>query len=818
MKKFAEVIIPLPLNDTYTYSIPEELIDAIKPGCSVIVNFGAKKIYTGIVEYIHEKAPEGYEIKDINSISEKEPIINQQQFDLWHWISNYYLCSLGDVYKAAVPSGLKPESETIIKINNEFENAITLNDKEQKIIETLSLKKECSIYKIEEKTGIKNAINFIKKLIDEEIILIKEEVKDRYKKKFENYIKINDKLKDPFEMKKVIDSLSRSKKQLMVLTSLIELSYFYSQQKRLVKKTELTEFTNTSSSIIKQLTDKNILEIYQIETNRIAERSAKENTPKKLSLAQSQAKISILQTFKDKNVCLLNGVTSSGKTEIYISLIGDYLLHGKQVLYLLPEIALTTQITHRLEKVFGNDLVVYHSKLNDAERVEIWKKQQSEQPYKLILGVRSSVLLPFKNLGLIIVDEEHENTFKQYDPAPRYNARDTAIILASIFKAKTLLGTATPSIESYYNAINGKYGLVNLNERYQDIKLPEIISVDIKEEKRKKMSYGQFSSILISKIKEALNHKEQVILFQNRRGFAPMLECRTCGWVPRCVRCDVSLTYHKELGQLTCHYCGYTTAVPHSCPACGDTELRKRGFGTELVENDIKSIFPEAKVARLDLDTTNSKYGYEKIIDDFTQGKTDILVGTQMVSKGLDFDNVSIVGIMNADNMLNFPDFRSYERSFQLMSQVAGRAGRKNKQGQVILQTYSPDSFVISKIIQNDFSGMFKYEIKEREAFKYPPFYRLINIYIRHKNNLIAEEVAQNFASKLRQIFGDRVLGPDRPYISRIQSLYIRKILLKIEVGSNIKYAKEQLKAVYKHLIATEQHKSFIIHFDVDPM
>jgi primosomal protein N'' len=525
----------------------------------------------------------------------------------------------------------------------------------------------------------------------------------------------------------------------------------------------------------------------------------------------------ILISFKKKNVCLLHGVTSSGKTEVYIHLIEKTIKAGKQVLYLLPEIALTTQITERLKRVFGNKLGIYHSKFSDAERVEIWRKQLGNEGYDIILGVRSSIFLPFHNLGLVIVDEEHENTYKQYDPAPRYHARNAAIVLASLYGAKTLLGTATPSVETYYNATTGKYGLVELNERYQDIQLPEILPVDIKELARKKRMNGQFSPILLEHVRKTLENKEQIILFQNRRGFAPMIECKTCGWVPKCKNCDVSLTYHKGINQLTCHYCGYTYQVPRSCPACESVELVNRGFGTEKVEDDIKALFPEARVARMDLDTTRTRTAYEKIIANFEQGKTDILIGTQMVSKGLDFDNVSVVGILNADTMLNYPDFRSYERAFQLMAQVSGRAGRKNKQGLVILQTKSIDHPIIHQVIANNYQQMYADQLAERQMFRYPPYYRLVYVYLKNRNADLLDIMARTMAERLTSIFGSRVLGPDNPPVARIQSLFIKKIIVKIESNASMEKARRLLLQVQKEMIEDERFKSLIVYYDVDP-
>ena len=584
-----------------------------------------------------------------------------------------------------------------------------------------------------------------------------------------------------------------------------------------VSKKNLIDRAGSSTAVFNGLVEKGVFLVYHHEIGRLNKQEGDTVVLNPLNPFQQKAHDEILSCFKEKNVCLLHGVTSSGKTEIYIHLIEEIIRQGKQVLYLLPEIALTTQITERLKRVFGTKLGIYHSKFPDAERVEIWQQQLSKQPYQIILGVRSSVFLPFENLGLIIIDEEHENTYKQQDPAPRYHARSVAIMLAAMSGAKTLLGTATPAVETYYNATTGKYGLVELNERYQDIQLPEIVPVDIKELARKKRMNGPFSPSLLADIREALDKKEQVILFQNRRGFAPMIECKTCGWVPKCKNCDVSLTFHKGINQLTCHYCGYTYQPPRSCPACEGVDLRSRGFGTEKIEDEVKNVFPEASISRMDLDTTRSRSAYEKIISDFEQGKTQILIGTQMVSKGLDFDHVSIVGILNADTMLNYPDFRSYERAYQLMAQVAGRAGRKNKRGKVLLQTKSIDHPIIHQVIDNDYLSMFHREMAERQAFHYPPYYRLVYVYLKNRNEQLLDLMARTMADKLRAVFGARVLGPDNPPVARVQTLFIKKIIVKIEDGASMARARELLMLIQREMSEDERFRSLIIYYDVDP-
>lgn len=820
MKKYVDVIVPLPVAGQYTYSVPADLEDKVKAGCRIVVPFGSKKFYTAIVTSVHQNAPETYETKDLVEVLDTSPVLLKRQYDFWKWLADYYLCTLGDVYKAALPSGMKLESETLVVSNPEFEADKPLPEKEQRILDLLSDDSEQCITQLEKASGIKNLLPVIKSLLEKEAIRVKEELKRSYKPRVEVRVRLTEGMQAEETVHRLFDTLARAPKQLALLMKYIELSGWSGEKKnpKEVSRKALLDATGATNSVFNGLVEKHIFETYTFEIGRLSEGPVETVGLNPLSMAQQRAYTEILAHFHQKNVCLLHGVTASGKTEIYIHLIQQVIQAGKQVLYLLPEIALTTQITERLRRVFGNRLGIYHSKFPDAERVEIWRKQLTDQDYDVILGVRSSVFLPFRRLGLVIVDEEHENTYKQQEPAPRYHARNAAIMLASMFGAKTLLGTATPSIETYYNAVNGKYGWVQLTERHQQIQLPHIEVVDIKELARKKRMTAQFSPLLLQKIREALEQKEQVILFQNRRGFAPMIECRTCGWVPKCKNCDVSLTYHKGLNQLTCHYCGYTYQVPKSCPACGGVELMNRGFGTEKIEDDIKLIFPEARVARMDLDTTRTRTAYERIIADFEEGKTDILIGTQMVSKGLDFDRVSVVGILNADSMLNYPDFRSYERAFQLMAQVAGRAGRKNKQGLVVLQTKSPDLPLIHQVVANDYSGLYQTQIDERRLFKYPPFYRLIYVYLKHRKEGVLEQAADLMAGYLRNGLGDRVLGPDRPPVSRIQTLFIRKIVVKIEQQASMSKVREYLQQVQRAIIEDERFRSLLVYYDVDPM
>ena len=821
MKKFADVILPLPLHNCFTYSLPDEWADEVQTGCRVVVPFGRKKYYTAIVCNVHYCAPTEYEVKEVSVLLDARPILLPRQFKFWEWLADYYLCTQGDVYKAALPSGLKLESETIIEYNPDFESDVRLPEKEQKILDMLSAVPEQCVTKLEKESGIKNILSVIKSLLDKEAVFVKEELRRTYKPKTETRVRLTVAARNEHRLHIFFDELQRrAPKQLDLLMKYMELSGCLSgRDVKEVSKAELLQRASATPSAFNGLVERGVFEVYQQEIGRLDTALLKDVVPvNPLNEHQQQAYHAILENFQSKNVCLLHGVTASGKTEVYIHLIKETIRQGKQVLYLLPEIALTAQITERLQRVFGSRLGIYHSKFPDAERVEIWQKQLSEEDYDIILGVRSSVFLPFRNLGLVIVDEEHENTYKQQDPAPRYHARNAAIVLASMYGAKTLLGTATPSVETWYNATSGKYGLVELKERYKEIQLPEIIPVDIKELHRKKMMNGPFSPLLLQYIREALEQKEQVILFQNRRGFAPMIECNTCGWVPKCKNCDVSLTYHKGLNQLTCHYCGYTYQLPRVCPACDGVDLRNRGFGTEKIEDDIKVLFPDARVARMDLDTTRTRTAYERIISDFEQGKTDILIGTQMVSKGLDFDHVSIVGILNADTMLNYPDFRAYERAFQLMAQVAGRAGRKNKRGRVILQTKSIDHPIIPQVISNDYEGMVGGQLAERQMFHYPPYYRLIYVYMKHRNETLLDLMAQTMATKLRTVFGNRVLGPDKPPVARVQTLFIRKIILKIEANAPMARVRELLVRIQKETVAEDRFKSLIVYYDVDPM
>ena len=819
--KYADVILPLPIDATFTYLISQQQENRVGVGSRVIVPFGRSKFYTAIVWKIHTVAPVDFEVKSIALVLDDSPVLLPYQFKLWKWISDYYLCTLGDVYKAALPAGLKLESETVIQLNLDFKSDHRLSDKENQILNILEEEEEIAISKLTRRLEGVNLMPVIKKLLEAKAVELKEELKSRYKPKTERMIALVDRYQEERELSLLFEELNRAPKQQELVMKYIELSGWLTNKKPLeIARKKLLDEANISSAICTALVKRGVFYCYSQNKTRLEDflEEVEVEDAHELSEPQGRAYEEIISSFQDKDVTLLHGVTASGKTEVYIKLIEYFLKQGKQVLYLLPEIALTTQITARLKRVFGNQLGVYHSRFSDAERVEVWMKQLSESPFQVILGVRSSVFLPFKNLGLIIIDEEHETTYKQQDPAPRYHARDLSIVLTTLLGGKSLLGTATPSIESWDNTQKGKYGLVQLSERFKEVKLPHIIPVDIKELFRKKRMIGQFSPVLVEQMTEAFERKEQVILFQNRRGYAPLIECTACGWVPKCTSCDVSLTLHKGLNVLSCHYCGHTEVPPHKCPSCGGEELSQRGFGTERIEDEVKRIFPQARCTRMDFDTTRTKKSYEQIISSFQSGEANVLIGTQMVSKGLDFDKVSVVGILNADTMLNYPDFRSYERAFQMIAQVAGRAGRKEKQGIVILQTKSIDHPIIQQVISNDYEGMVRDQLTERRLFSYPPYFRLIYVYLKHRDSVVLDRAANLMAGKLRLVFNNRVLGPDNPPVARIQGLYIKKLVLKIETGSSIKQARYSLRIIQEEVIRSPGAKSLQVYYDVDPM
>jgi len=818
--KYVDVILPLPLANTFTYSVPDEWADVVRIGMRVVVPFGKKKMYTAVIYVIHSVTPTIYEAKDILCLLDNEPILRHPQLKFWDWVSSYYQAFLGDVYQAAVPTGLKLESETQVRINPDYEAETLLSEKEQKLLDALSDGKTTTVTELNKITEMRDTLPTLKQLLEKGAVEISEELTEKFRAKTDTFVRLTAEALQEENLRKLFEDLSRAKKQLDMLMMYIDLSKcLIPLKKREVSRKELLERSGASAAVLNGLVERGAMETYAKEIGRlnVSEIQTSEQYP--LNEYQQKAYAEIEKQFIEKQVVLLHGVTSSGKTELYIQLINKTLSEGKQVLYLVPEIALTTQLTTRLKRVFGRKLGVYHSKFSDAERVEIWNNVLNDKTYDVIIGVRSSIFLPFRQLGLVIVDEEHESSYKQYDPAPRYHARNAAIVLASMHGAKTLLGTATPAVETYHNALTGKFGLVELNERHQEMAMPEILVVDSKEAYRKKQMESHFTPLLLEKIAKALENKEQVILFQNRRGYAPYIECKACAYVPHCKNCDVSLTVHKVFNTLTCHYCGYTEAIPNICPACGTPgTLATKGFGTEKIEDEIKLIFPEALVSRMDLDTTRSKKSYEKIITDFEQQKVDILIGTQMVSKGLDFERVSLVGILNADNMLNFPDFRAHERAYQLMAQVSGRAGRKNKRGTVVLQTSSPEHVVIGQVIRNDYKAMFNTQCEERKLFKYPPYFRMIQIVLRHRDPKVLNQAANKMATDLRAVFGARILGPNVPSVSRIQNMYIKHILLKFEVEASAERAKELLRQIADQVIAQPQFKALWVNLDVDPM
>ncbi len=754
--RYVDVIVPLPLPGMFTYSVPDGMEGDVVFGKRLLVPFGKSKKYVAIAVNVHDNRPD-FECKPIEQVLDASPVLLDEQFRLWQWISEYYMSSLGDVYNAALPAGLKSM--------------------------------------------------------------------EKYKPKMELYVDLSENFRNEQALHAALAIVQRSVKQEKVLTTFLFLSHWDTldgdkprEEIQSVTREELMNESHTTAANVKALVDRGILRTYEKEVGRLNISSEPHlDQVKQLSVAQQDAYNQILMQMLGKEVVLLHGVTSSGKTEVYIHLIRKTLQEKKQVLYLLPEIALTVQIMERLRRVFGDRLGIYHSKYSDEERVEIWRKQMSDHPYDVILGARSAVFLPFQRLGLVIVDEEHETSFKQQDPAPRYHARSAAIVLAQMCGAKTLLGTATPSMESYYNARQGKYGLVEMKTRFKDIQLPEIQVVDVKDLRHRKIMKGAYSPQLLAAVREALQNGEQAILFQNRRGFAPMVECKVCGWVPKCKNCDVSLTLHKSINLLTCHYCGYTYPVPTECPNCGSTEIMGRGIGTEKIEDQIAEIFPEARIARMDLDTTRTRNAYERLIADFSSGKTNLLIGTQMITKGLDFDKVRVVGILNADSMLNYPDFRAYEHAFMMMAQVSGRAGRKGKRGLVILQTKMPQLPVISQVVHNDYATFYQDLLEERRAFHYPPFCHLINAYLRHKQEKVCQQASMELGQTLRSWFGDRVLGPDKPAVARVKTLSIRKIVLKLENGIDLKKVREYLNFAQGQMLRDPRYGGLQVHFDVDP-
>ena len=819
---FADVILPLPLENLYTYKIPSDLEKSVVRGCRVIVHFGKKRFYTAIVSEVYDTPPNtGYEIKEIFAVLDTTPILKRPQLRFWQWMANYYLCKLGDVYKAALPSGLKIESETSVTRNPDFETQTPLKPNEQAVLYAFTKEKEkLTLSELEKRTGLRNIVPIVASLMAQGAVEVNEELKRGYTPKTETYLRLASDYSEEEKLQEAFDCIRRAKKQEQLLICFLDLSHALNPVLgQEISKKELLEKSGQSATVLEGLLRRGILETYEKEVSRLQMRVCRRQEPNPLSDAQKEALWKIQDVFREKDICLLHGVTSSGKTEIYIHLIRQVLNAGRQVLYMLPEIAITTQITERLGKLFGEQLLVYHSKFSDNERIEVWNRLLHTHSPMLILGVRSSLFLPFSDLGLIIVDEEHETSYKQQEPAPRYNARNAAMVLAGMHGGKTLLGSATPSIDSYFNALAGKYGLVELKTRFGTHQSPKIIPVNTKELKRKKqMKHPLFSPPLIQSMRQALDNGEQIILFQNRRGFAPVTECKECGWVPRCVNCDVSMTYHKYHNNLVCHYCGYTIRLPEVCPSCGSSDFQMQGFGTEKVEEEIALLFPDVHVVRMDMDTARTRTAYERIIGDFDKGNTQILIGTQMISKGLDFGNVGIVGILNADGLMNYPDFRAHERAFQLMLQVSGRTGRRDKQGTVILQTSQPEHPLIRMVIRSAYREMVDWQLSERSIFHYPPYFRLIVLVLRSKNESVLQDLARTYADKLRSQLGNRVLGPVTPPVSYVQTWHIRKIVIKIETAAAIQPMRGFLESVYTEMQHFPTFRQIMLHYDVDPL
>ena len=816
MANFINVILPIPLELSFTYSITEEEAKILQPGMRVAVPFGKSKIYTGIIFSVHQNPPEAYEAKGIHEILDDYPIVNATQLKHWEWIATYYMCTLGEVVRSALPGAFLLESETLVLRNTEYDiDEYELLDDEFLVFEALQHQ---SILKVQEVSAIverKNVLPILQRLLEKKVIVLKEEVYEQYKPKLVRYVKLGEEHASDEKLEELLNSLTRAPKQCQVVLSLFQLQ---AKSQKPIKVSELEKLSNTSKAIIKTLVDKGILEEYFIKTDRVSYDGESDNSETKdLNEFQEAALVDIKSAFGENKVTLLKGVTSSGKTEVYVKLIEECLEKGLQALYLLPEIALTTQLISRLQEYFGEKIAIYHSKYNVQERVEVWQNVlQSKPKAQLVIGARSAMYLPFSKLGLVIVDEEHESSFKQFDPAPRYHARDAAIVLGHLHKANILLGSATPSVETYHNAQTGKYGYAEITRRYGNVLMPEMELVDIKEESRKRKMKGHFSERLFLEMEETLKDGAQIILFQNRRGFAPLMECLTCGHSPQCPNCDVSLTYHQYRNQLRCHYCGHHTALPESCFACGSSELDTKGFGTEQIEKEVTALFPDAKVGRMDLDTTRGKHGYEKIITAFEQQELDILVGTQMVTKGLDFRNVNLVGVMNADSLLNFPDYRAHERTYQLLTQVSGRAGRTKKRGRVVIQTYNPYHQILKQVTNSDYEGMYKEQLYEREQFKYPPLNRIIKITFKHKNYNVLNEAADWFSGALRSNFGGTVLGPEYPPVARIRNQYLKHIVIKVQKVHSLAQTKANIRRIEKSFKSVAMYRGVRVIYNVD--
>ena len=812
MSLFVDVILPLALADSYTYEVPKELESTIKPGHRVIVPFGKNKFYTAIVLRVHQNRPHNISLKEVHSQLDSNPIVNKHQLKLWQWISFYYMAPMGDVYNAALPAQLKLESKAYISLlPNYLEIGAQLTSTEQDIVNYLhERKRPQQISELSRDLNNKNIHYHINALSAKKIVLVSQTINTKYKEKRENHIRIHPK----FNQSTADEVLKRAKKQLDLYNFVAE--YLEEHNVTSISRKELLADGTFTAPILSAVLTKEVLEQFEVSASRLNPKSLQANYTKELSPHQQEAYEEVKKVFEKKDVCLLHGITSSGKTEVYIQLMKDAIEKGQQVLYLLPEIALTTQLTNRLQAAFGNDLAIYHSKVNDSVRAEIWLKMISDNPYKIIIGVRSSIFMPFANLGLIVIDEEHDQSYRQSDPSPRYHGKNTAIMYAHFQRAKTLLGSATPAIESYYNALSGKYGLVSLTQRFENMALPTITLIDTKDLRRRKVMKSLLSPLLMEQMQEALDNKQQVILFRNRRGFAPILECKSCAYTPKCENCDVTLTYHKYQNRLKCHYCDASYPVPEVCPECKEGTLQHLGSGTEQLAEEVATLFPDAVVARMDTDTTRGATSYEQILNDFSYGKSQILVGTKMVSKGLDFDNVRVVGIIQADSLLNFPDFRSHEEGFQMITQASGRSGRKSVAGTVVIQTSNPNQPIFDYIKNNDYQNFFKAQLAERSMFKYPPYYRLIVIKLRYKYENNVAQAADYFAMLLKNTLGERVLGPAIPAVGRVQQYYIREILLKMEMGYPVTQVRSILKQNEEIVRQRTKFKYIRIHYEVD--
>jgi primosomal protein N' (replication factor Y) len=825
--RFTDVLLPLPVS-TYTYAIPPGLAGKAVEGGRVVVQFGKRKIYTALVVEIHDRKPESHEAKEILAVLDEVPIIVPLQLKFWNWIAAYYLCHSGEVMNAALPSAFKLASESKVALNPEFDPAREeLNEKERLLLEALHNRPAIEISEVSKIIGQMKVIPVIKTMLEKGMILMEEELAERYRPRKETFVRLTEEYSGEEKFRELFELLEKkARKQLELLMSYLVLSKHGSGEPSDVTRTGLLKSVRATPSALDGLVAKGVLELVDRVVSRVKTESAVSDSGSiELMDFQQNAYDGIRRAFAGKDVVLLHGVTSSGKTELYIKFIREAIDKGQQVLYLLPEIALTTQTINRLKKYFGDRVGVYHSRFNENERVEIWnrvlihgkKGETSVSSYDIILGARSAVFLPFSNLGMVIVDEEHDSSFKQYEPAPRYNGRDAALYLAHLHGAKTILGSATPSIESYYNCKEGKYSLVEMSERYRNMEMPEITVVNMREEIRWKKMKSHFTSVLVNQLKDALGKGEQAIIFQNRRGFSLRLECETCGWMPSCKNCDVTLVYHKQNHELRCHYCGYSTLIPENCPECKGISLEMKGFGTEKVEEELGILFPEARIARMDLDTTRTRHSHQRIINDLEEGKIDILVGTQMVTKGLDFENVSTVSILNADNMLGFPDFRSAERSFQLMAQVSGRSGRKNKRGTVIIQTYNPKHPVILDVVNHDYKAMYNQQLVDRRKFRYPPFYRLVLIKVKHKDPAVLNKASEELTKRLKKLFGNRVLGPEYPLVSRIMNYYLKQIMVKTERSSSQTEMKKKLSLEIEEFSKLKEFSPLRLIIDVDP-